>query len=105
MKAEHGIVSTQATTIWRATPHRIAESLVTAPTPMMAPVIVCVVETGIPSAVAAKSVMAPPVSAQKPPTGFSFVIRSPIVRTMRQPPESVPSAIAAWQMRTSHSGT
>ena len=83
----------------------MAESLVTAPTPTKAPVIVCVVETGMPRLVAANSVIAPPVSAQNPPTGFSFVMRRPIVRTMRQPPESVPSAIAAWQASTTQSGT
>ena len=32
-------------------------------------------------------------SAQKPPTGFSFVIFWPMVLTMRQPPNSVPSAM------------
>ena len=32
-------------------------------------------------------------------------MRMPIVRTMRQPPESVPSPIAAWQDRTTQSGT
>lgn len=40
------------------------------------------------------SVMAPPVSAAKPPTGRSFVIFWPIVFTMRQPPTIVPSAMA-----------
>ena len=60
----------------------------------MAPVIVCVVETGMPSAVARNSVIAPPVSAQKPPTGFSLVILWPMVLTMRQPPNSVPRPIA-----------
>ena len=49
--------------------------------------------------------MAPPVSAQKPPTGFSFVMRMPMVLTMRQPPDSVPSPIAAWHASTTHSGT
>jgi hypothetical protein len=39
--------------------------------------------------------MAPAVSAQKPPKGWSFVILVPIVLTMRQPPNIVPSAIAA----------
>ena len=38
--------------------------------------------------------IAPPVSAQKPPTGFSLVIFMPMVLTMRQPPNSVPRAIA-----------
>ena len=54
-----------------------------------------VVDTGMPSAVARNSVRAPPVSAQKPPTGFSLVIFWPMVRTMRQPPNIVPPAIAA----------
>ena len=31
--------------------------------------------------------MAPAVSAAKPPTGWSCVIRDPIVCTMRQPPD------------------
>ena len=48
--------------------------------------------------------IAPPVSAQKPPTGFSLVIFCPIVFTIRQPPNSVPSAIAAWQESTTQNG-
>ena len=38
----------------------------------MAPVIVCVVETGIPESVAPTSVIAPEVSAQKPPNGWQL---------------------------------
>src|SRR6201999_3855062 len=71
----------------------------------MAPVMVWVVETGTPSAVAMNSVAAPPVSAQKPCIGVSLVIRSPMVRTIRQPPISVPSAIEAWQASTTQNGT
>src|SRR6201999_866686 len=71
----------------------------------MAPVMVWVVETGTPSAVAMNSVAAPPVSAQKPCIGVNFVIRSPMVRTIRQPPISVPSAIDAWQASTTQNGT
>ena len=66
-----------------------------APTPTMAPVMVWVVETGIPMPVARNRVMAPPVSAQKPCCGLSRVIRDPMVWTMRQPPNSVPRAMAA----------
>ena len=73
--------------------------------PTIAPVIVWVVDTGTPSAVARNSVIAPPVSAQKPRIGVSRVIFDPIVWTMRQPPDSVPSAIAAWQDSTTQSGT
>jgi hypothetical protein len=43
-----GIVSTHAHTTWPATPHRTAESRWADPTPTIAPVIVCVVETGMP---------------------------------------------------------
>src|ERR1700760_2905167 len=88
-----------------ATFQRTAEARLAAPTPTIAPVIVCVVDTGTPSAVAMNSVMAPPVSAQKPCIGVSLVNLSPIVRTIRQPPISVPSAIDAWQASTTQNGT
>ena len=78
----------------RDAPAHRRDFLRAAPTPMMQPVIVCVVETGMPSQVAANSVIEPPVSAQKPCIGVSRVIFEPIVLTMRQPPASVPSAIA-----------
>ena len=77
-----------------ATPQRTALARRVEPTPTMAPVMVWVVDTGIPSAVARNSVIAPPVSAQKPSTGLSLVIFWPMVLTMRQPPNMVPAAIA-----------
>src|SRR6201999_2391749 len=88
-----------------ATFQRTAETRRAAPTPTMAPVMVCVVDTGTPSQVAMNSVAAPPVSAQKPCIGVSLVIRNPMVRTMRQPPIRVPNAIEAWQARTTQNGT
>src|ERR1700674_1860644 len=72
MNAAQGMVRIQATTMFSATPQRTAESLLTAPTPIIAPVMVCVVETGTPSSVARKRVIAPPVSAQNPPHGTQF---------------------------------
>ena len=60
-KALAGIVSTQAQTILPATPQRTALARCVEPTPTMAPVMVCVVETGTPSAVAMNSVSAPPL--------------------------------------------
>ena len=69
------MVTIHAITMLPATPQRTAEVLWAAPTPMMAPVMVCVVETGMPMNVAMNSVIAPPVSAAKPPTGLSFVMR------------------------------
>src|SRR5690349_20777390 len=95
ISADAGMVRSQAQTMRLATPQRTAERRFIEPTPMIAPVIVCVVLTGTPMWVAVKSEMAPAVSAAKPPTGCSLVIFEPIVWMMRQPPDSVPSAIAA----------
>src|ERR1051326_1444800 len=66
-----------------ATAHFTADNLRVPPTPTIEPVSVCVVETGVPVSVTYASVSAAALSAQNPPTGFSFVIRVPIVRTMR----------------------
>ncbi len=49
------MVSTHAQTIRPATPQRTADRRRVAPTPTIAPVMVCVVLTGTPSAVAVKS--------------------------------------------------
>ena len=67
--------------------------------------MVWVVETGMPSQVAANSVIDPAVSAQTPCMGVRWVIREPIVRTIRQPPNRVPSAMAVWQASTTQKGT
>src|SRR6266571_2692652 len=64
-----------------------------APTPMMEPVMVWVVLTGMPPAAVPMSISAPAVSAQNPPTGRSLVSRIPMVLTIRQPPARVPSPI------------
>src|SRR5258707_11054859 len=96
---------TQAITMLDATFQRTADTLRAAPTPTIDPVMVCVVETGIPRKVAPNSVMAPPVSAQNPCIGVSLVILDPIVLTIRQPPNNVPSPIAAWQLITTQNGT
>ena len=105
IKADAGIVKSQAQMIRSATPQRTADNLVTAPTPIIEPVMVWVVETGIPNPVAKNNVAAPAVSAQNPPTGFNFVIFIPMVFTILQPPKSVPNPMAAWHESTTHSGT
>ena len=94
MKAEIGIVSIHAQTIFRATPHLTALIPLRAPTPMIAPVMVCVVLTGMPKADAPNKVNAPAVSAQNPSNGFSLVIFCPIVFTILHPPNKVPKPIA-----------
>ena len=52
MPAEAGMVMIHAMTMLPATPQRTAEERCAAPTPTMAPVMVCVVETGMPKQVA-----------------------------------------------------
>ena len=79
MAAAAGMVMNQAVTMLRATLQRTAETRLAAPTPTMAPVMVWVVDTGMPMLVAANRVMAPPVSAQKPCWGLSRVMRDPMV--------------------------
>jgi len=99
------MVKTQAQTMLRATPQRTADALCNDPTPIMEPVTVCVVDTGMPNVVAMANVMALEVSAQNPPTGFNLVIRIPIVLTIRQPPHNVPSAMTRLHETMTHNGT
>src|SRR5215470_14948771 len=84
--AEAGTVRIHAHTMRPATPQRTAERRLVAPTPTIAPVMVCVVLTGIPFLARKNNVMAPAPSGQNPPTGLSLVIFDPMVRTMRHPP-------------------
>lgn len=92
--AETGIVSTQAHNRLIVTPHRTAETRLTTPTPMIDPVMVWVVETGIPKCSVIPSVMAPAVSAPTPSSALTLVILVPMVLTIFQPPLMVPNAIA-----------
>ena len=83
-----GKVRTQATTIERATPQRTAEKRLVAPAPMIAEVIVWVVEIGAwKTKAVVYSTLAPTDSAAKPRAGSRWMIRRPRVRMIRQPPE------------------
>ena len=75
------------------------------PTPTMAPVMVCVVDTGMPACAVKNSVAAAAVSALIPPTGCSLVIREPMVFTIRQPPKASRARSPSWADSTTHSGT
>ena len=94
MIAVHGIVSTHATTICCATPHRTALMRFAAPTPIMEPETTCVVLTGRCSKVAPNMIMDEFKSAEKPEIGCNLNILPPMVLMMRQPPTAVPQAIA-----------
>ena len=42
---------------------------------------------------------------RKSPDGLQLAMRTSVVRTMRQPPLSVPNRIAAWQASTTQNDT
>lgn len=89
-----GMVSIHAQTRLMVTPQRTALNLFVAPTPIIAPVMVCVVLTGAPRLAAVNNVIAPAVSAQTPSSGVTFVIFVPMVLIIFQPPLIVPKPIA-----------
>ena len=87
-------MKTHAHTTRRATFHRTADMRLAEPTPTIAPVMVWVVLTGMPLNEAKNRAAAAALSAHTPPIGCNRVSLVPIVRTIRQPPNMVPSAIA-----------
>src|SRR5207247_8986948 len=91
MKAEQGMVRIQAQIMLPARPQRTADTECVDPTPTMEPVVVWVVDTGMPSEGARNSVIEPESAAQTPPTGRLLVTRWPVVLTMRQPPKIRPN--------------
>ena len=102
IKAEIGIVITHAHKRLMVTPQRTALKRLVAPTPMIDPVMVCVVETGILKCSVRNKVMAPAVSAATPSSGVTLVIFVPIVFTIFQPPLNVPKAIAKKLQNGTH---
>lgn len=77
-----------------ATPHLTADNRRRDPTPIIPPVIVWVVDTGMPPKELPIIDAAAADSAQNPPTGTNRVTRIPKVFITRQPPNNVPSAMA-----------
>ena len=86
-----------------ATPHRTAEKRWRDPTPTIALAIVCVVLTGIPLTAPRKDERAPGLRGEAA-HGRSLLILFLIVFTIRQPPLSVPMAMAACAARITHRG-
>ena len=70
-----------------ATPQRTADRRLAAPAPMTPPEITCVVDSGKPRCEAVSTTAAPAPWAEKPWAGSILMIRLPIVRMIRQPPE------------------
>src|SRR5690606_10669290 len=88
------MVSTQAQSSLMVTPQRTADTRFVAPTPIILPVMVCVVETGIPKCSETYSVTAPDVSAATPSSEVTLVILDPMVFTIFQPPLIAPKPIS-----------
>ena len=89
-----GIVNTQAVIRLLVIPHRTAERRLVAPTPIIAPVMVWVVLTGIFRYSVRYNVNAPAVSATTPSKGVTLVILVPMVFTIFHPPDIVPKEMA-----------
>ena len=84
----------QAMTTRVATPQRTALALRAAPVPITEPVMACVVDTGMPIALAPNTTIEPAVLAQKPVWWLSLVSLVPMVLMIFQPPDKVPNEIA-----------
>ena len=104
-KAVRGMVRIQAQTMFPTIPQRTADSRLVEPTPMIAVVMTCVVETGIPKWEAVPIIMAAVVSAAKPCTGCSRIILLPSVWMILQPPLIVPNPMTMAQESLTQSGT
>src|SRR5512133_2814448 len=105
INAAAGKVSTQAVTILPATPHRTEDSRFVAPTPIIADVMVCVVEMGALRTSALKyRIELATVSAAKPSGGPRSMTRRPRVRMIRHPPEYVPAASTVAEVKNTHQG-
>lgn len=102
INAEMGMVSIHAHIRLNVIPQRTADTLLVSPTPMIDPVMVWVVETGIPKCSEIKSVIAPAVSALTPSKAFTLVIRVPIVFIIFQPPLIVPKEIMVNETNGTH---
>ena len=99
-----GNVSTHVFTISIAIPHFTALFRFAAPTPMMAVVFVCVVETGKPAKVESIRQKNVATLAANPWNGSSFTISRPTLFMMRSPPTAVPNPMLSAQKNMSQMG-
>src|SRR5690606_4981994 len=99
---ETGIVNIHAHNKLIVTPHRTAEIRLVIPTPIIDPVIVWVIDTGIPICSVKYKAKAPAVSAATPSNGVTFVIVDPLVFTIFQPPLIVPKPINKNETKGTH---
>ena len=89
-----GMVTTQAIAI-SPTHRQLVPLRPAVPAPTTDEAAAWVVEMGTPRAVAPKIAVVAPMLAATPVRAFRLVSRSPMVRMMRHPPQTVPRAMAA----------
>ena len=88
------MVMTHAVITFPATPHRTELARRATPAPMIEPVIVCVVETGMPSVEAVNTTIDQAIEALNPWCCDSLVMRLYMVSMIFHPPIIVPSPMA-----------
>ena len=97
IRPQPGKVRSQVMPISLTTLKLMAERRLTAPTPMMAVVLACVVDTGIPNSELKSRDTEAARSAEKPWYFSSFTISMPTDLMMRYPPMEVPSPMTMEQ--------
>src|SRR5882757_2479520 len=102
--AEAGRVSSQASAIRRATPHRTVAPRRPRLAPKIEPVATWVVDSGKPRWLEVRITAVVLDSATKPCGLWMSLIRRPRVRMIRHPPSAVPDAMATAQLAITHSG-
>ena len=104
MSPQPGKVNTQVSTMSRTTPKFIALMRFTAPTPMMALVLVCVVLTGMPPTLESRRQKAAERSAEKPWYFSSLTMSMPTDLIIFSPPTLVPRPMTSEHMSISQTG-
>ena len=104
MRPQQGNVRTQARTMFLAMDQFTDLRLLEAPTPIMADVEQCEVETGMPVMLETNRVMTVLIEAATPWCFFSFTISMATDLMMRLPPRNVPREIASEHAIMSQNG-
>ena len=104
IRPQPGKVKIQVNTMSLTTPKLMADKRLTAPTPIIAVVLVWVVDTGMPNRLEYKRQKEAARSAEKPWYFSSLTISMPTDLIIFSPPTLVPSAMTMLHSSISHTG-
>ena len=104
MRPQPGKVNIHVSIMSLTTPKFIAERRMTAPTPIIALVFVCVVDTGMPKMLERSRHEAAARSAEKPWYFSSRTMSMPTERIIFSPPTLVPTPMTVLHSSMSHTG-